>query len=91
MNCGLGLCDRLKNTTTTPKKRDTSFLIPGTCNCEKSVFAVVDRVKDFEIRIFGYMGGSSMPSQVCLLERQRKIGTQTEEEEVMRLWRQRLE
>lgn len=45
----------------------------------------------FEIRTFGYMGGSSVPSQVCLLERQREIGTQTEEEEVMRLWRQRLE
>lgn len=29
----------------------------------------------FEIRTFGYMGGSSMPSQVCLLERQREIGT----------------
>ena len=55
-------CDRLKippPSTVPPKK--TSFLIIGTCNCENNVFADVDRVKDFEIRIFDYM--------LCVLSR----------------------
>ena len=49
-------CDRLKippPSTLPPKK--ISFQIIGTCNCENSVFTDVDRVKDFEIRIFDCM------------------------------------
>jgi len=32
-----------------------------------------------------------MPTQVFLLERQREIGTQREEDELVRPWRQKLE
>lgn len=49
LNCGLGLCGKLKVLPAFPQW--FLPLIPGNCNCEKGVFADVDWVKYLEMRL----------------------------------------
>lgn len=90
LDCGLGLCGRLKNASLCPTSlRDTSIRIPGLCKYDKSIFADVDWVKDFEMRLFGLSWGGGAKSHYQCPNKREAEGDLSTDRRGVGLWPQR--